>query len=172
MSDNTFYFKGRIYNALAKFCGKSEYRFSVRPFVADDGNIYATNSYVAVRWTPATPIEVERPFGFEPKNKLKADQDCALTALDCNQFFEEDYGRSLPFPDDLRSLFTPKPKPSLSDFMYDSKYVEPAVILAKAVRAGKNGTGCMDINIANSQLFISIESNIGVFDIVVMPRRK
>ena len=171
MADNTFWFKGRIYNALTKFCGKSQFKFTERPFVAEDGNIYATNTYVAVRWTPATPIEVERPFGFEPKNKLKANQDCALDALGCNQFFEEDCG-DFPSANSLRSLFTPKPKPSLSDFMYDSKYVEPAIILAKAIHAGKNGTGAMDINIANSQLFISIESNIGVFDIVVMPRRK
>lgn len=175
MSDNTFCFKGRIYNALTKFCGKSQHKFTVRPFVAEDGNIYATNSFVAVRWTPTTPIEVERPFGFEAKAKLKADEDCTLDS--CYKFFDDDYGESssfimFPSANNLRKLFTPILKPSLSDFNYDSKYVEPAVVLAKAVHAGKNGTGAMDINIANAQLFISIESNIGIFDVVIMPRRK
>lgn len=171
MSNNTFWFKGRIYNALTKFCGKSEHKCTVRPFVAEDGNIYATNTFVMVRWTPTTPVEVERPFGFEPVSKLKANQDCALNTLGCNEFFEEDCG-NFPSVESLRKLFTPMPKPSLSDFNYDSKYVELAVGLAKAVHAGKNGTGAMDINIANAQLFISIESNIGIFDIVIMPRRK
>ena len=168
MSDNTFWFKGRIYNALTKFCGKSQLGFTETPFVAEDGNIYATNTYVMVRWTPAADIEVERPFSFEPKTKLKANQDCALTDMGCDVFY--DY--ALPSADSLRKMFAPTPKPSLSDFLYDSKYVEPAIVLAKAIHAGKNGTGAMDINIANSQLFISIDSNIGVFDIVVMPRRK
>ena len=172
MTIKTFSMMGRIYNALTKFCGKSQHTFSERPFVAEDGRIYATNSYVMVRWTPTEPIETDKPFGFEHKgDKPAANRPVNVNERGCDLFFEED-GFLFPSADSLRSLFTPGNKNGFSEYAYDSKYVEPAVVLAKAIHAGKNGTGAMDINIANAQLFISIESDIGVFDIVVMPRRK
>ena len=170
MTDKDFFMTGRIYNALTKFCGKSQHTFSERPFVAEDGRIYATNTYVMVRWTPTELIKTDKPFGFEHRgDKPAANRPISVSELGCDLFFEED-GFLFPSADSLRSLFTPRDKNGFSEYAYDSKFVEPAVNLAKAIKANKSGMGIMRMNISSMQLFISIESNIGVFDVVIMPR--
>ena len=168
---------GRIYNAMMKFAGGTKSFPQFANMFFDNGKIYATNSCVMCRWTPANEYEVLnnatgekiKHFFFTPRmSKISAgttiyiddialDIDCeskAIESANLDKIMDDTYKH----PIDIVLGVNPD-------------YLAAIAALAKAIRADKCGSnGTTDIDWSQNILHAHINAGCnGYFDIVVMP---
>ena len=168
---------GRIYNAMLKFAGASQYNSNFNKLFFCDGKVYATDSYAICRWTPAeecgtieaqTGSEVDS-FYFAPKmekissgttiyiDKLSADID-SKSMVPTSNILDSVMEVSQKYPEDRILGINPD-------------YLTAIANLGKAVRSdkcGSDGTVSIDWGQRKLHAFISAGHN-GFFDVVVMP---
>ena len=166
---------GRIYNAMIKFAGGTKSAPQLAHMFFHNGKVYATNSFVMCRWTPAEKYEVLdnktgkkiESFYFWPRmDKVAAGttiyiDDIGLD-IDCKANMVQD-------PD---KIIDGAYKHSLDVVMgVNPDYLSSIAALGKAVRADKCGVnGIVDLDWSQNILHAHIDAgNNGFFDVIVMP---
>ena len=174
MSD--FKIRGRIYNALFKFCGKTNKPYSTNLWFKD-GAVYATDERVIVRWRPniklvtvATPEgkDLLDGFNFKPKKGKCAAGDL----LD----FDEDFiheSATVPTAEALDTIFNCK----VADIPFlsvDANYLNDIANLSKAIAQENKQKPHVQLSHVKYGSVTALAAHInslalGQFDVVCMP---
>lgn len=177
MAINKVDMSGRLYNAMAKFCGNPGPNPALDNMFFHNGRMYATDSYAALRWTPCNWMvaedgvdfcnngEVVNDFYFIPLKKFPASQQITVSMYD----FEIDAESKIP--KNIDALFERNDKNSNVPILgINPKYLANIAALGKAVKSDKCGDGTVAIDWVGGVLHCHINGfQDGVFDIVVMP---
>lgn len=176
MSD--FKIRGRVYNALFKFCGKTLKPYSVNLWFRG-GAVYATDEKIIVRWRPniklitvATPEgkELLDGFNFKPKKGK-------CTAADLLDF-DDDFVReaaTVPEKEALDTIFNCK----VAEIPYltvDANYLNDIANLTKAIAQENKAKPHVQLSNIKYGAITALSAHInslalGEFDIVCMPVR-
>lgn len=172
-----FKMSGRIYNAMMKFAGGTKSFPQFANMFFDNGKIYATDSYVMCRWTPANEYEVLdnatgkkiEHFFFTPRmSKIPAGTTIYIDdiALDIDRESKAIESENL---DKIMDDTYKHPVDIVLGINPD--YLAAIAALGKAVKADKCGAnGTTDIDWTQKVLHAHIDAgNNGYFDVIVMP---
>lgn len=176
MSD--FKIRGRIYNALFKFCGKTNKPYSTNLWFKD-GAVYATDKKIIVRWRPNIKLTtVSTPEGKEFLNgftfKLKKEKCSAAELLDFDDDFIHEVA-TVPEKEALDTIFNCKVAeiPFLS---IDANYLNDIANLTKAIAQENKAKPHVQLSNIKYGAITALSAHInslalGEFDIVCMPVR-
>lgn len=177
MAINKVGMSGRLYNAMAKFCGNPGPVPALDNMFFHNGRMYATDTYTALRWTPCDGLvaedgvdfynngEVVNDFYFIPLKKFSASQPITVSMYD----FEIDTENKIL--ENIDALFERNDKNlNVPILGINPKYLANIAALGKAVKSDKCGDGVVAIDWVGGVLHCHINGfQDGVFDIVTMP---
>lgn len=173
---STLKMSGRIYNAMLKFANGTRSMPQFADLFFDNGKIYATDSYVICRWTPAAAYEVLdnsngniiEKFFFSPIIKVTAASKIYIdnTCIDIST-----ESRMIDNPDRIvDDVQGDHPLNVIQGINPD--YIAAIAALGKAVRADKcHSNGAIDFSWKGNVFNAHIDAGTnGYFDIVAMPQ--